>query len=70
MMAEGRDAAEKFVQSKAAAVVEGREDAAFLSRLQEVGASAERFAVIEGFNYSNGDHVILRLYRFAPQSRP
>jgi 4-amino-4-deoxy-L-arabinose transferase-like glycosyltransferase len=69
MMAEGRDAAEKFVQSKAAAVVEGREEAAFLSRLQELGASAERFAEIEGFNYSNGDDVILRLYRFAPQSR-
>jgi len=69
-MAEGRDAAEKFVQSEAAAVVEGREDAAFLSRLHEIGGNAERFAEIEGFNYSNGDDVILRLYRFAPQSRP
>ncbi|NWG91317.1 MAG: hypothetical protein HXY21_02255, partial [Parvularculaceae bacterium] len=70
MMAEGRDAAEKFAQSEAAAVVEGREDAAFLSRLHELGGNAERFAEIEGFNYSNGDDVILRLYRFAPQSRP
>jgi 4-amino-4-deoxy-L-arabinose transferase-like glycosyltransferase len=69
-MAEGRDAAEKFAQSKAAAVVEGREDAAFMSRLQEIGANAERFAEIEGLNYSNGDYVVLRLYRFAPQSRP
>ncbi len=62
-MAKGRDAADKLAALRGAAIIESRENAAFMSRLAELGLSAEPFAAIDGVNYSNGDDVTLTLYR-------
>lgn len=65
-LADGRSAAERFAGAEGAAVVETREERAFLDRLSSLGVGAEKFAEIEGFNYSNGKDVALSIYRHAP----
>jgi hypothetical protein len=54
--------------SNRAAVIEGREEAAFKTRLDELGEAAAAFAQVDGVNYSNGKSVTLKIYRLTPQS--
>lgn len=63
ILANGKDAADKLAEMQNAAIVETRENNAFLARIDEIGARVEPFAEIEGLNYSNGDNVTLYLYR-------
>ena len=63
ILAEGRAAAERIVETAGAAVVEARQAGAFQGRLAELKAQAVVFAKIDGVNYSNGDEVTLLLYR-------
>lgn len=49
------------------AVVEAREEPAFLLRLQTLGARAAPVGRVRGLDYSNGDEMDLRIY--APRSR-
>ncbi len=67
-LTDGASAADLFLKTPRAAVIESREDVAFRRRLSERGADAERFARIEGVNYSNGDAVVLNLYRRSRRS--
>lgn len=68
-MAEGAAAADRLAAFRGAAVIESRESAAFLSRLAAIGGAVDAFAEIDGVNYSNGEEVALRLYRWAPTAR-
>jgi 4-amino-4-deoxy-L-arabinose transferase-like glycosyltransferase len=68
LLANGRSAAELMKSANRAAVVEGREDAAFKARLDELGEAAAPFAEIDGVNYSNGKSVALKIYRLTPQA--
>lgn len=62
-LADGAGAADLLMRTGGAAIVEGREEAAFLARVGEIGATVEPFAEVKGVNYSNGDDVVLRLWR-------
>jgi 4-amino-4-deoxy-L-arabinose transferase-like glycosyltransferase len=68
ILADGRTAAEMVSNSNRAAVIEGREEAAFKTRLDELGEAAAAFAQVDGVNYSNGKSVTLKIYRLTPQS--
>jgi len=48
------------------AVVEGRQEKAFLAALAALGQTARPAGVVEGFDYSDGDEERLALYRGAP----
>lgn len=63
ILADGREAADFFVKTRRAAVIEAQQERAFLGRLNEIGGGAAKFAVIEGINYSNGKSVTLSIYR-------
>jgi 4-amino-4-deoxy-L-arabinose transferase-like glycosyltransferase len=58
-------AAKAVVQGRPA-VVEGREEKAFLAALAALGQTARPAGVVEGFDYSDGDKERLTLYRGAP----
>ncbi len=62
-LADGRNAAEHFADSGGAAIIEAREESAFLDRLHTHGPAAEKIDEIQGINYSNGKDVILLIYR-------
>jgi 4-amino-4-deoxy-L-arabinose transferase-like glycosyltransferase len=49
------------------AIVEQREDAAFRAALAAEGLTPREAAAVSGVNYSDGNDVILRLYRGEPQ---
>lgn len=65
ILTDGGGAADRLTPASAA-IVERRQEQAFLDRLAERGASALRLAEIEGVNYSNGDDVVMSLWRLAP----
>jgi len=44
------------------AAIEGRKEAAFLEALGEGAEGLISHAVIEGFNYADGDEVVITLY--------
>jgi 4-amino-4-deoxy-L-arabinose transferase-like glycosyltransferase len=58
--------AAKAVAQGRPAVVEGRQDAAFRAALAALGEAARPAGAVEGFDYSDGDHERLTLYRGAP----
>ncbi|MFZ0269097.1 ArnT family glycosyltransferase [Caulobacter sp.] len=58
-------AAEAVAQGRPA-VVEGRQETAFLAALAALGQTARPAGVVEGFDYSDGDKERLTLYRGAP----
>jgi 4-amino-4-deoxy-L-arabinose transferase-like glycosyltransferase len=62
-LVDGARAADLLARDGGAAIVEGREEEAFLARVHEIGAIVERFAKIEGVNYSNGRDVVLGVWR-------
>lgn len=64
-LADGRRAADLFAGGDGAAVIEAREERAFLDRLNSLGVGAEKVAGIGGVNYSNGKDVALSIYRHA-----
>lgn len=66
ILGDGASAAERFAGADCAAVVEAREEKAFIDRLDALGVKAEKFADIAGVNYSNGKDTLLRLYRHQP----
>lgn len=66
ILANGRAAADLMTNSNRAAIIESREDAAFRTRLDELGEAASPFAEIDGVNYSNGKPVVLNIYRLTP----
>jgi 4-amino-4-deoxy-L-arabinose transferase-like glycosyltransferase len=61
-LADGRRAAELFAGADCAAIVEAREERAFLERLDSLNVEVEKIAQIDGVNYSNGKDVSLSLY--------
>lgn len=65
MLGSGRDAAARLKSGAAsAAIVEQREQEAFLAQLN--GVPTTSLAVIDGLNYSNGKNVRLTIYILAP----
>jgi 4-amino-4-deoxy-L-arabinose transferase-like glycosyltransferase len=58
------DAAEaaQAIAENRPAVVEGRQDAAFRAALKAAGAAAQQVGEVQGLDYSNGDHMSLRIY--------
>jgi 4-amino-4-deoxy-L-arabinose transferase-like glycosyltransferase len=58
------DAAEaaQAIAENRPAVVEGRQDAAFRAALKAAGAEAQQVGEVQGLDYSNGDHMSLRIY--------
>lgn len=60
----GREAAEAIAEQRPA-VVEAREEPAFRRRLGERGLRAAEIGRVDGFDYSNGDPMTLRVYRTA-----
>ena len=65
MLTDGAGAADRLTANRAA-IVEKRQEAAFVARADAIGASVLRFSEIEGVNYSNGDDVDLSVWRLAP----
>jgi hypothetical protein len=57
-----KDAADAIAQGRAA-VVEGRQDAAFQQALAADHAAASVAGVVQGLDYSSGHAQVLRLYR-------
>lgn len=66
-LGDGRDAAEA-VEAGRPAVVEGRQEGAFRLAMRQNELTPRPVAVVEGFDYSNGDKVRLTLYRGEPQA--
>ncbi len=63
VLADGRGAADKLMATGGAAIVERRFESAFLGRVAEMQAHVDRYAEIEGVNYSNGDDVVISVWR-------
>lgn len=68
-LTDGEQAAQAIVQGRPA-VVEAREETVFRKTLAVEGLTPRPVAVIEGQNYSDGDHERLTLYRGEPQAPP
>jgi len=68
ILTDGRSAAELESDAPRAVAIESREEPIFLERAAELGAIAEPVATIDGVNYSNGDDVVLRIYRMTNPS--
>jgi 4-amino-4-deoxy-L-arabinose transferase-like glycosyltransferase len=62
-----QDAARAIAQGRAA-IVEGRDQAAFAGALQSAGVQARQIGEVFGLDYSKGRHDILRVY--LPESPP
>ena len=62
----GRGAAEAGAAQGGLALVEDREGGAFKARLAELDADATEVGAVDGFNYSRGRKVHIRIYRVAP----
>jgi len=60
---DGRGAAEAGAAQGGLALVEDRESAAFQARLGELEAQAVEVGALDGFNYSRGRKVHIRIYR-------
>jgi 4-amino-4-deoxy-L-arabinose transferase-like glycosyltransferase len=58
-----RGAADAGVSQGGLALVEDRERSAFLARLAELEADATEVGAVDGFNYSRGKQVHIRIYR-------
>ncbi|MEZ5915786.1 MAG: hypothetical protein R3C42_09220 [Parvularculaceae bacterium] len=69
ILTDGRGAAELEDDAPRAVIVEKREEPIFLQRTAELGSDAEPLAVIGGLNYSNGDEVLLRVYRVGARTQ-
>ncbi|HWA60934.1 MAG TPA: hypothetical protein VG939_06145, partial [Caulobacteraceae bacterium] len=67
-LGDGQTAADAIADGRPA-IVEQRQQAAFARALAANGDAARPVAVIEGLDYSNGRHDILRLYRPAPEAK-
>jgi len=63
---DGRGAAEVGAAQGGLALVEDREQPAFMARLAELEADASQVGSVWGFNYSHGRRVRIRIYRIAP----
>lgn len=63
---DGRGAAEVGTAQGGLALVEDREVLAFKARLAELEADAAEVGAVDGFNYSRGRRVHIRIYRVAP----
>jgi len=63
----GGEGAAEAVSEGRPAVVEGRQEASFRSAMTALGLTPRPVAVIQGLNYSDGDHERLTLYRGEPQ---
>jgi hypothetical protein len=57
----------KAISDGRPAVVETKEQAAFLAALRAAGLTPRPVKTISGINYSNGDEMSLTLYRGEPQ---
>jgi 4-amino-4-deoxy-L-arabinose transferase-like glycosyltransferase len=68
-LTDGEQAAQAIVQGRPA-VVEAREEAVFRKTLAVEGLTPRPVAVVEGQNYSDGDHERLTIYRGEPQELP
>lgn len=60
---DGRGAAEAGTAQGGLALVEDREGAAFKARLAELEVEAKEVGALDGFNYSRGRKVHIRIYR-------
>lgn len=65
ILTNGAVSAERFSEGFGAAVVESREEAAFLMNLATFNVKPLKFAEIEGVNYSNGRGIKISIYRRA-----
>ncbi len=63
---DGRGAAVAGVWQGGLALVENREDGQFKARLAELEADAVEVGAVDGFNYSRGRKVHIRIYRVSP----
>ena len=63
---DGRAAADAGVAQGGLALVEDREGGAFKARLAELEADATELGAVDGFNYSRGRKVHIRIYRVTP----
>jgi 4-amino-4-deoxy-L-arabinose transferase-like glycosyltransferase len=63
---DGRGAAEAGAAQGGLALVEDRENGAFKARLAEMEADATEVGAVDGFNYSRGKKVHIRIYRVSP----
>jgi 4-amino-4-deoxy-L-arabinose transferase-like glycosyltransferase len=68
-LTDGEQAAQAIVQGRPA-VVEAREEGVFRKTLAAEGLTPKPVAVVEGQNYSDGDHERLTIYRGEPQEPP
>jgi 4-amino-4-deoxy-L-arabinose transferase-like glycosyltransferase len=68
-LTDGEQAAQAIVQGRPA-VVEAREEDVFRKTLAVEGLTPRPVAVVEGQNYSDGDHERLTIYRGEPQELP
>lgn len=62
----GRGAADAGTWQGGLALVENSEDGAFKARLAELEADATEVGAVDGFNYSRGRKVHIRIYRVTP----
>ena len=65
-LGDARDAADGVADGRPA-FVESREEAAFRRALAADGAQALPAGQVKGIDYSNGDQMVLTIYRGAPQ---
>jgi 4-amino-4-deoxy-L-arabinose transferase-like glycosyltransferase len=62
----GASAADAKAGEGGLAVIEEREQAAFMARLKEKEIEAVELGSVDGLNYSNGRKVLIRVWRVAP----
>lgn len=62
---DGDAAAKAAIETGAAVAVESRQAPAFEAGIADARIALKKFAVIDGFNYSNGKHVSIAVYRRA-----
>jgi len=62
----GQGAADAGAAQGGLALVEDREGGAFKARLAELEADATEVGAVDGFNYSRGRKVHIRIYRVTP----
>ena len=63
ILRDGAGAADQLAEIDRAAVIEAREEGAFLERLEALGIAAQKIGEVAGVNYSNGKRVTLSIYR-------
>ena len=63
---DGRGAADAGAAQGGLALVEDREGGAFKARLAELEADATEVGAVDGYNYSRGRRVHIRIYRVTP----